>query len=66
MRTIASSLDEFSTSALVIAKYPKALQELEITSQVLGHLSKILASDDPAMTIAGIGMEELKRRLTRF
>lgn len=64
-RTLAACLDELSNSSLLITRHPRAFQDIEITCQVLGHLAQILSSDDPASAIAGIGMDELKRRLTR-
>lgn len=49
----------------VIVRHGAVLQELDITMQVLGHLTRLLRSDDPMTQIASLGMEDLRRRLER-
>jgi hypothetical protein len=49
----------------VVARHGARLQDLDITMQVLGHLSRLLATDDPAALMNAMGMEDLRRRLER-
>lgn len=49
----------------VVARHAAVLQELDITTQILGHLAGLLASEDPRALLQGIGMADLRRRLER-
>lgn len=49
----------------VIKRHSADVQQLDITAQALGHLERLLASDAPEECLAGIGMEDLRRRLER-
>ena len=49
----------------VIMRHGATLQDIDITTQVLGHLGRLLLSDDPASMIATLGMGDLRRRLER-
>jgi hypothetical protein len=56
---------ELSEEPAMVARHAARLQDIEITRQVLGHLSRLLATDDPAALLASLGMEDLRRRLER-
>lgn len=64
-RQVSNALDQLATFAPLLSRLPKPLQELEVIAQTLGHLEKLLTSDDPAIIIDNLGMEDLKRRLLR-
>lgn len=57
--------DDLSNDANVIARHGLALQSLDRSIQILGHLGAILLAQDPQEAIDRIGMEELRRRLSR-
>lgn len=47
----------------VVARHPAPMQDLEIVSQVLGHLNRLLACDAPEERVTTVGMADLRRRL---
>jgi hypothetical protein len=57
--------DELAADHGVVMRHSVALQSIDIVSQMLGHIAKIISSSDPAATVDGIGMCDLKARLTR-
>jgi hypothetical protein len=62
LETMGSKLAE---DPAVIARHGAQLQDLDITMQVLGHLGRLLSSEDPCGVLGGLGMEDLRRRLER-
>lgn len=56
--------DELATDHIV-ARHGVALQNLDIAIQLLGHLADVLRAPDPSAAIKQIGMDELRRRLSR-
>lgn len=62
LETIGSTLAE---DPAVIARHGAQLQDLDITMQVLGHLGRLLSSDDSCGLLGALGMEDLRRRLER-
>ncbi len=64
-RQIGQALDELASFAPLVSRLPQPLQNLEIISQTLGHLARLLCNEDPAAIIDSLGMEDLKRRLLR-
>ena len=63
-RLIESVGDELATDRLA-ARHGQQLQNLDISIQLLRHLTDVLTAPDTAAAIKRIGMEELRRRLTR-
>lgn len=49
----------------VATRHSTKLQTLDIAIQILGHLGTLLNASDPRAALAGIGMDDLRRRLTR-
>jgi hypothetical protein len=66
VRRLLDSLgDELVGEPIVVAHHSRALQNIDLASQILAHLSKVLASDDPVAAVERIGMEDLRARLKR-
>jgi PilZ domain len=57
--------DELAEDVTITARHGRALQNLDIATQTLGHVGAVIRSSDPRSAIAEIGMEELRRRLVR-
>jgi hypothetical protein len=49
----------------VIVRHAGDLQQLDITVQVLGHLTRLLGCAEPETLLGEIGMDDLRRRLER-
>lgn len=64
-RQVELALDELAGFAPLVVRMPDPLQQLEIVSQTLGHLSSLLTAEDPMTMISQLGMDEFKRRLLR-
>lgn len=54
-----------SDDATVVARHPSQLQELDLAIQALGHLTRLLDSNEPSEVLKAIGMNDLRRRLER-
>ena len=48
-----------------VARHPSVLQYFDLVGQTLGHLARVLKSEDRDEAIRQIGMSELRARLTR-
>ena len=57
--------DALSADPVAVARHTVSLQYLDKVGQMLGHIANIVRSSDPTATIEGIGMGDLKARLTR-
>ena len=57
--------DELSDDPMIVARHAIRLQDLDVATQVLGHLSRLLNSADPGALLETIGMDDLRRRLER-
>ena len=64
-RQVELSLDELAGFAPAVVRLPHTLQQLEVVAQTLGHLGRLLESDDPVSLVNQLGMTDLKRRLLR-
>lgn len=64
-RQVELSLDELAGFAPAVVRLPNTLQQLEVVAQTLGHLGRLLGSDDPLSLVNQLGMDDLKRRLLR-
>ena len=56
---------ELSDEPAVLQRHMKALQNFDIAQQTLGHIATILTAPDRQAAVDGIGMEDLRARLTR-
>ena len=56
---------ELCDDPMIVARHATRLQDLDIATQVLGHLSRLLDSAEPASLLKTIGMDDLRRRLER-
>lgn len=50
---------------ILVARHQQCLQNFDILAQLLGHLASVVGTSDRASAIARIGMEDLRKRLTR-
>jgi hypothetical protein len=64
-RLIESLGDELISEPLIVRHHARALQNVDIASQILGYLAAIILSDDRAAAIETVGMEDLRARLKR-
>lgn len=64
-RLLDSMGDELVTEPIVVAHHSRTLQNIDLASQILAHLSNVLTDENPAAAVERIGMEDLKARLKR-
>jgi hypothetical protein len=57
--------DELIAEPLVLNRYGRSLQGLDLAGQILGHVAAIIAAADKAEVVEQIGMEDLRARLKR-
>lgn len=57
--------NQLSADSAVIARHMVALQSVDVIGQLLGYIADVIRSSDPDGAVEGIGMAELKARLTR-
>jgi hypothetical protein len=57
--------DELIGEPLVLHRYGRSLQSLDLASQILGHVAAIIGADDKSEVVEQIGMEDLRARLKR-
>jgi hypothetical protein len=57
--------DTLSGDPVLLHRYATQLQSVDLMQQVLGHLSRIVASADKAMAVDQVTLTTLKARLTR-
>lgn len=57
--------DSLTADMALLARHGMALQTVDICGQILGHISDVIRSSDPAGAVDLIGMCELKARLKR-
>jgi hypothetical protein len=64
-RLIEALGDELVADPAILHRHAQALQNIDLSSQVLGHLSRVLGAPDRVVAVRDIGMEDLRARLTR-
>ena len=64
-RKLEALASDLADDPAVVIRHAAQLQDLDITTQVLGHLTRLLGSEQPESLLAAIGMEDLRRRLER-
>ena len=64
-RLVETLGDELVADPAIVHRHTQALQNIDVASQILGHLSRVVGAPDRAEAVRGIGMEDLRARLTR-
>ena len=64
-RMLDSLGDQLSCDPILLRRHATSLQSLDIVGQILGHVGAVIRSSDPGSAVGGIGMGDLKARLTR-
>jgi hypothetical protein len=64
-RLIEALGDELVADPEMLQRHAPALQNIDLSSQILGHLARVMAAAERAEAVRAIGMEDLRARLTR-
>jgi hypothetical protein len=64
-RLVETLGDELVADPAIVHRHTQALQNIDVASQVLGYLSRVIGAPDRADAVRDIGMEDLRARLTR-
>ena len=64
-RLLESLGDDLCNEPLVVARHAEKLQNLDIASQILGHVAAIIVAEQPEQAVKAIGMIGLRKRLER-
>jgi hypothetical protein len=64
-RLVETLGDQLVADPAVLHRHTQALQNIDLASQILGHLSRVVGAADPAEAVQAIGMDDLRARLTR-
>ena len=56
--------DELAMSPQLVAEHGMALQAVDIVGQMIGHIANVVRAEDRQQAIDGIGMCELKAKLS--
>ncbi|HEX5183754.1 MAG TPA: hypothetical protein VFW19_11465 [Allosphingosinicella sp.] len=64
-RLIEALGDELVADHAILHRHAQALQNIDLASQILGHLSRVMLAPERKAAVRGIGMEDLRARLTR-
>ena len=64
-RMIEALGDVLASDSILLARYQTALQSIDVISQTVGHLARVIGSHDKREAIERIGMSNLKARLNR-
>lgn len=65
-RLIEALGDELVTDPVILHRHAQALQNIDLASQILGHLARVMSAPERAEAVRAIGMEDLRARLTRY
>lgn len=57
--------DCFVSDPLILERHETTMQSFDIIGQLLGHIAKVMGSEDKLEAIDQIGMQELRSRLKR-
>lgn len=64
-RLLESLGDDLCNEPLVVMRHSEKLQNLDIASQILGHVAALLVAERPEQALDAIGMTSLRKRLQR-
>lgn len=57
--------DDLSAEPMIVVRYADKLQNLDLASQILGHLATLLVAEQPELAVKAISMGSLRNRLQR-
>lgn len=57
--------DHLTSDPVLVHRHHRILQNFDLVGQLLGHVARVVGSDDKGEAIERIGMQELKARLKR-
>jgi hypothetical protein len=57
--------EELSAEPTILSDHAESMQQFDIVSQSLGHLARLLVAPDPGQAVNEIGMDSLRKRLSR-
>lgn len=64
-RLLESLGTDLGRDPLIIARYGQQLQNVAMSTQILGHIGTVLVAEEPQSAIDAIGMPTLRKRLNR-
>ncbi len=64
-RTVEGVGERLADDAAVAMRHGTLIQQFDIVAQVLGHLARVVATDERVEAMDRIGMDALRKRLTR-
>ena len=64
-RLIDSIGNELVANPVFVNRYQRALQNFDLASQILGHLSRVMLADDQLGAAEKVGLTDLRNRLLR-
>lgn len=64
-RLVETLGEELVADPAILHRHGQALQNIDLASQMLGHLIRVIGAQDRAAAIRAIGMDDLRARLTR-
>jgi len=64
-RLLESLGDDLSAEPLIVMRHAEKLQNLDISTQILGHVAALLVSEDFERSVESISMGSLRKRLQR-
>ncbi|MDB5692347.1 MAG: PilZ protein [Alphaproteobacteria bacterium] len=64
-RLVEALGDELVADPAILNRHVQALQNIDLASQMLGHLIRVIEASDRAEAVRAIGMDDLRARLTR-
>ena len=64
-RLIDSAGEGLTDDPAIVSRHMKPLQDFDLASQILSHLSELLASDDRTAALDAVTLQELRTRLMR-
>jgi hypothetical protein len=64
-RLIEAIGNELVSNPLIVHRHGTTLQQFDKATQILGHLARVVTSEEPIRTARTIGMTELRGRLLR-
>jgi hypothetical protein len=64
-RLVETLGDELVADPAILHRHAQALQNIDLASQMLGHLIRVIGASDRTDAVLAIGMDDLRARLTR-
>jgi hypothetical protein len=64
-RLLKSLGDELSSEPMIVLRHGERLQNIDLSTQILGHVAALLVAKHPEQEVAAIDMVSLRKRLQR-